>query len=89
LLRELWLPPLDNTARFWQEAEQMVKTGQAVTRRARVRLAVDLYAVRTGKRPRDIADLVPEYLREAPIDPTTGTRMELPQESARDAAPQP
>jgi hypothetical protein len=61
--------------------ESLVKKAnalQATRRRAIVEAAARLFELEKGRRPTGYADLVPAYLKTAPLDPTTGKEIDHP-----------
>ena len=62
-----------------RQAQQKFRTKLDTTDLARRRLMIDLaaraYELENGKRPKTIADLVPDYLKTIPLDPFTGTNI--------------
>jgi competence protein ComGC len=50
---------------------------QTRTRLMLVQLAARAYELEKGERPKNLADLVPAYLKAIPQDPLTGTNMVL------------
>ncbi len=55
-----------------------VNTLQVTRRRAIVEAAARLFELEKGRRPTGYADLVPAYLKTAPLDPTTGKEIAHP-----------
>jgi hypothetical protein len=70
------IPPWDFMARLLLPA--MARTGATYAKRsaqfdlARTAVALKLALLDTGVRPAKLADLVPKYLKEVPVDPFTG-----------------
>lgn len=59
------------------KARQKYEAQQNKTRRLILDLAAHAYELDKGHRPTNAADLVPAYLKAAPIDPITGKEMKL------------
>lgn len=55
-----------------------VNKALANRRRLMVRLGAHLFELEKGTRPKAIGDLIPDYLSQMPIDPTTDTAIPLP-----------
>jgi hypothetical protein len=58
-----------------QKAEEKFKKGETQTRQLIIGLAARAYELDKGHRPASLADLVPDYLKAIPQDPSTGTNM--------------
>jgi hypothetical protein len=57
------------------KAEHRFKEHQTKIRHLIINLAVRAYKLEKGQRPKNISDLVPDYLKAIPQDPFTGTNM--------------
>ncbi len=60
------------------KAEKRFNEQQTETRRMLIDLAARAYQLEKGAPPKTVADLVPEYLKAIPKDPSTGTNMVYP-----------
>jgi hypothetical protein len=58
-----------------QKVASRVKSQQTRTQSLLVQLATRAYELEKGERPKNLADLVPAYLKAIPQDPATGTNM--------------
>jgi hypothetical protein len=58
-----------------QKAAQRFKKRQIMTRQLLIDLAARAYELDKGHRPANLSDLVPDYLKAIPQDPSTGTNM--------------
>ena len=55
----------------------IIKTGNAElqTKQLMIDLATRAYKLEQGRHPNSPSDLVPDYLKAVPVDPTTGTNL--------------
>ena len=60
-----------------QKAEQKFKNQQSRTRQLLVDLAARAYELDKGRRPANLTDLVPDYLKAVPKDPASGKNLVL------------
>ena len=60
-----------------QKAESKFQTQGQKRRALLIGIAARAYELEKGQRPKGISDLVPEFLKEIPQDPATGTNMVL------------
>jgi hypothetical protein len=61
-----------------QKGEQRINKGQIMKRRLLVDLAARAYELDKGRRPANLTDLVPDYLKAVPEDPASGKNLILP-----------
>ncbi|HEY5041322.1 MAG TPA: hypothetical protein VIK53_04910 [Verrucomicrobiae bacterium] len=61
-----------------RKAENAFQGQEAKTRRLMIQLAARAYDLEKGHPPASISDLVPDYLKAIPRDPSTGAKMALP-----------
>ena len=60
------------------KAETSFQGKEEKTRRLMIQLAARAYELEKGRPPASISDLVPDYLKSVPTDPSTGAKMALP-----------
>jgi len=60
---------------FEKRATQKFRTIDHRRKNLMIDLAAHAYELEKGKRPKDVSELVPGYLKAAPLDPLTGTNM--------------
>lgn len=68
---------LNATQKTRTETSDTFSDSRSTIRRAMVGIAVRAYEMDKSTRPRDVVDLIPNYLTRVPIDPVTGTNVSL------------